>query len=209
MLGREAVNFLFEPTYAILCMEVQKKMNKYEKLPEIIKEVTSYSEALKMLHIARNSGNFTTLKKYIKAYNLDISHFRNENYLKIFNVNIGRKIPLEECLVENSTYSRSKLKRRLFKEGLKKEECEICGQNNEWNGKYLIMILDHINGVNNDNRLENLRMVYPNCNYQLDTTGGRNKASNQVKRAYCNTCNVELKNSKAIYCQKCRFTGKN
>jgi hypothetical protein len=73
------------------------------------------------------------------------------------------KRPLEEILVDNSTYSRSNLKMRLYEEGLKEPRCELCGQGENWRGKYMGMILDHINGVRNDNRLENLQIVCPNC----------------------------------------------
>lgn len=74
-----------------------------------------------------------------------------------------------ELLVENSTTSRGAIKRNLYKEGLKERKCELCGQGEEWNGKKMSLILDHINGINNDNRLENLRIVCPNCNATLDT----------------------------------------
>jgi len=72
---------------------------------------------------------------------------------------------LSEMLVENSFCSRKTLKRKLIKEGLKKEQCEVCGQQNQWNSKPLRMILEHINGISNDNRLENLRFICPNCYY--------------------------------------------
>jgi 5-methylcytosine-specific restriction endonuclease McrA len=50
----------------------------------------------------------------------------------------------------------------------------LCGQQPMWNGKQLVLILDHINGINNDNRLENLRLLCPNCNSQTPTFAGRN-----------------------------------
>jgi len=66
--------------------------------------------------------------------------------------------------------------RNWYKKGnYTKYECSICGQEPFWNGKELTLILDHINGVHTDDRLENLRWVCPNCNYQLDTTNGKNK----------------------------------
>lgn len=71
----------------------------------------------------------------------------------------GPKRPLTEILIEGSTYSRSNLKQRLYEEGLKTPVCELCEQGEIWRGKRMGLILDHINGVRNDNRIENLRVV--------------------------------------------------
>lgn len=85
-----------------------------------------------------------------------------------------RKVPLEEVLVEHSSYPRGSIKRRLVEEGLLQYICAECGQGPEWNGKPLTLELDHINGVNNDNRLSNLRILCPHCHSQTDTYCGRN-----------------------------------
>ena len=68
-------------------------------------------------------------------------------------------IPLEEILVEGSTYQRARLKERLFVAGLKERACELCGQGELWHGRRMSLILDHINGVADDDPLENLRVV--------------------------------------------------
>lgn len=85
-----------------------------------------------------------------------------------------RKIPLSDLLTENSPHQRGHVKRRLVTAGLLKHECAECGQGDEWKGKKLVMVLDHKNGVNNDHRIENLRMLCPNCNSQTDTFSGKN-----------------------------------
>jgi hypothetical protein len=81
--------------------------------------------------------------------------------------------PLDEILVEHSQYSRGQLKARLYAAGLKERLCELCGQNEYWQGAHMSLILDHINGVADDNRLENLRIVCPSCAATLDTHCGR------------------------------------
>ncbi len=53
--------------------------------------------------------------------------------------------------------------------------CQFHTSALEWDGKLLKLILDHSNGVNSDNRPENLRFLCPNCNAQLETHGGGNK----------------------------------
>ena len=128
--------------------------------------------------------NIKTLKKYILQYNIDIEHF---NYNKKGNI---KKIKLCDVLVEKSSYNRNSLKKRLYKEGLKKKKCELCGQTEEWKGKKISLILDHKNGVNNDNRIDNLQIVCPNCNATLDTHCSKNGSKynyNQVEecKKYC------------------------
>ena len=86
----------------------------------------------------------------------------------------------------------------MIAENLKQDICEICGQTNLWNGKPLVLQLDHINGNHYDNRLENLRIVCPNCHTQTDTFGSkRNKK--QWKCIDCG-CNVSYKSTRCPSC---------
>lgn len=80
--------------------------------------------------------------------------------------------PIEDLLVAGRKRSRGHLKARLIKEGLKQNQCEICGIT-EWQGKPLNMELHHINGDGDDNRLENLQLLCGNCHSQTDNWGGR------------------------------------
>lgn len=82
--------------------------------------------------------------------------------------------PIEEYLKENSKVNRWSLKIRLIREGYLRNICYECGQKPEWHSKKLVMVLDHINGINDDYRLDNLRLLCPNCNSQTDTFAGRN-----------------------------------
>lgn len=110
--------------------------------------------------------------------------------------------PLKYLLVENSTYSRSSLKRRLYAEGVKTRRCEMCGQGEDWNGRHMSLILDHVNGVSTDNRLENLRIVCPNCAATLETHCGRNKA--MIEPRQCVRCGkmFRARASRQAYCSK-------
>jgi 5-methylcytosine-specific restriction endonuclease McrA len=77
--------------------------------------------------------------------------------------------------VEGALVKTSHLRRRLIAEGVERRRCEICGSES-WNGRPIPLELDHVNGRRDDNRLENLRLVCPNCHAQTPTYRGRNIA---------------------------------
>jgi 5-methylcytosine-specific restriction endonuclease McrA len=86
------------------------------------------------------------------------------------------KQPYEKILVENSTYvTTSSLKDRLVKDGLLEYKCVKCKNEGIHMGECLSLQLDHINGIRNDHRLENLRILCPNCHSQTKTYGSKNR----------------------------------
>lgn len=137
-------------------------------------DAKNYSDACRTLNL-RPEANIRTLKKYIEKYQINVDHFdpfatRPQNQL-------GGRIPLKDILTVDSTYHRWHLKNRLIREGILDNKCDDCGQLPEWNGKVLKLHLDHKNGVGNDNRLINLRLLCPNCHSQTPTYGGLNKTN--------------------------------
>lgn len=146
---------------------------RYSKdmLEKIVNSSNNYSEVTKKLGLRPYYGNRQTVKKYINLFNIETKHFR----LTSSGGGAKQKKNIDEILIENSQYSSTtNLKERLYNVGLKERSCELCGQGELWMGKKISLILDHINGVNNDNRIENLRIVCPNCNASLPTHGGKN-----------------------------------
>ncbi len=81
---------------------------------------------------------------------------------------------VEEVFRKDSTYSPNKIRSRFFKENFVPYVCTECGNEGVWNGKPLTLQLDHINGINTDNRLENLRWLCPCCHSQQPTYGKKN-----------------------------------
>jgi len=172
------------------------------KFLEAVKTSKNKREVITKLGLRAAGGNYKTFNKLIELWKVDISHFESAAD-RIKRTNIKRKIPLNEILVKNSSYKRTNLKRRLYKEGIKERKCEICGQGELWNGKKMSLILDHINGIWNDNRLENLRIVCPNCNATLDT----HCAKNLKKKYYCSCGNEKSKS--ANVCRSCADKSRN
>jgi 5-methylcytosine-specific restriction endonuclease McrA len=138
------------------------------------------SRSRNLVDICRNlglkltGGNRNTIKKWIKEKGLDISHFHIKR-------SISNKKSESDLFVSNSSSDRRSIKSRLYRYGLKEKKCEMCGQGEEWNGGKISLILDHVNGINDDNRIENLRIICPNCNATLDTNGGKN-IKNKLKQ---------------------------
>jgi hypothetical protein len=137
-----------------------------------IEQSVCWADAQRFLGYVPKGSNFRTLKKYARRWSIPTDHF--DPHIGRRRAALSQAFPLEEILVANSSYPRGKLKRRLLRAGLKQPICEMCGQDEAWNGRRMSLILDHINGVSNDNRLENLRIVCPNCAATLDTHCGRN-----------------------------------
>ncbi len=102
-----------------------------------------------------------------------------QGYLKRQTHAFSKSTPLSEILFERSTYFNAfHLKRRLLSKGLLRAACYECGIT-EWRGRRLVLQLDHINGIGDDHRLANLRLLCPNCHSQTTTYCGRNTGVGQ------------------------------
>lgn len=144
---------------------------------KVINESRSLLQAIEKLGLSISGTSYDKLRKVIKDNDVSITHFLSSSEI-LSETNQKRGIPIEEILVEKSNYrNRASLKRRLVGEGLMEYICSTntCHNTGEWMGRKMSLILDHINGVNDDNRIENLRLLCPNCNATLDTHCGKNK----------------------------------
>ena len=139
-----------------------------EKLINAIKNSKSYNEVFIKLNMSSASSNYNLLKRLIKKFNINISHFLNKSELMV-RVHLQRKLSINEILIINSKTSRGTIKKIVLDNNLLEYKCVLCGQDEWWNGQKMSLILDHKNGVRNDHRLENLRFVCPNCNSTLPT----------------------------------------
>lgn len=144
-----------------------------EKLESIVKDSLSWADVCRKLNVKPDTGAQYHIRNRALKYGLDIKHFTGQAWRK--NKIFGPRRELSEYLKFNGlAINTHSLKLRLIKEKFKEHKCEICN-NTSWNNKLLPIELDHINGNNKDNRLENLRILCPNCHAQTNTYCSKNK----------------------------------
>lgn len=130
-----------------------------EKLEVIIKESKSWGEVCRALGIKAATGAQTHLKNRAMHYNIDFSHFLGQSHAK--GKSFKKKDAITYCY-KGSKEPSHRLKMKLFRDGLKKKECEIC-KLNEWMGQELPLELDHIDSDHSNNEFSNLQILCPNC----------------------------------------------
>ena len=176
-------------------MSLLKSYSK-EELSLIVANSNSWRDLSKKLGYNCNSSDLkSSIQKRVEEFNISTKHFKTvaENAIERNENNI---------FIENSTANQSTLRKWYLKGQYTEYKCSICGQEPFWNNQELTLILDHINGINNDDRLENLRWVCPNCNIQLPTTN-RRKDKN-TKKYYCIDCGKEVTKATTQRCQSCQ-----
>jgi len=148
-----------------------------EQFVELIKNSTNVSEVLFKLGytVKGNSWGYSQIRRRMSDLGLAFSDFKGKSALKSGSEKV---VDPKKLFSKNSKHQRTVLRRYVIRENLIPYKCAICGVT-EWNGKTLSLELDHINGINNDNRLENLRFLCPNCHSQTSTYGSRNQQKNE------------------------------
>jgi hypothetical protein len=142
------------------------------ELRAAVADGASWADVLRSLGYGTKGANYRTVQRWAGRWGIATDHFDPNAGRR--RASAARATPLEEALVADSPYPRGKLKERLLAAGIKQRRCEMCGQGEQWRGRRMSLVLDHINGVADDHRLQNLRMVCPNCAATLDTHCGRN-----------------------------------
>lgn len=151
-----------------------------EQFVELIKNSSNIAEVLFKLGytVKGNSWGYSQVKRRMLDLNVDKKDFKGKSAL--LTGITQKEISPDKLLKENCKHTRTVLRRCIIKNKLLPYRCAICGIS-KWNEKTLSLELDHINGINNDNRLENLRFLCPNCHSQTCTYGSRNQQKNESR----------------------------
>ena len=132
-----------------------------QEIENFVAQSNSYKDVMDLMHYKSHNGRaYEVVKNRIEKYNISTEHFGTKSAIK-------RSV--DNIFIENSTASQTVLRRWYLKGNYTEYKCAICGLPPIWQGKELVLTLDHINGKNTDDRLENLRWVCPNCDRQLPT----------------------------------------
>jgi Zn finger protein HypA/HybF involved in hydrogenase expression len=179
-----------------------------EDLLELLENSESVSDILRKCGVRFCGGNHQTLYTVLEERGINADYYKLKYGIihskKTSEQGRRKKLPLELALVENSSYSRKDLKRRLIEDKILENKCQKCKLGNEWGGEPLSLQMDHINGVYNDNRLENLRLLCPNCHSQTEDFAGR--SLRVIKN--CKKCNgLIIKTTKKNICKTCAKEG--
>jgi len=160
---------------------------------QAVKNSTTIKQVLMTFGLPSNQGFYNRkFHSEVERLGIDTSHFRAPK--------AKNAIPLDKIMVENSKWQGRScdLKKRLIRDGFIENVCVKCDQKPFWNGQVLVLQMDHINGNNADNRIENLRILCPNCHTQTETFSCRRRKVKHI----CEKCGDEH-TTKSKVCRDC------
>lgn len=149
----------------------------------LVKNSNTIGDVLKFFNLSNKGGNSNTVKRRIAEEGIDSSHIvlgKSSNKGRTFS---REKTPIEKVCVENSTFNKTHLKKRLIKENILENKCTKCGLLPIWNNQKLVLQLEHKNGISNDHRLENLCLLCPNCHSQTPNFAGKKRQQKDGRKS--------------------------
>ncbi len=154
---------------------------------EAVAASVAWSGALRRLGIRPAGGHFQTPRRHAD----EVRRIPTDHFDESADRRAGprpTRLPLEQVLLEGRPTNRKHLEERLYRAGLKERRCELCGQDERWQGGRMTLILDHVDGDADEDRLDSLRIVCPNGNATLDTHCGRDVRRPSPSERACLRC---------------------
>lgn len=153
-----------------------RKKYTVEEVKIAVEKSKSIAQVLRELHLRPVGGNYRTIKRIIEENSINNSHFTGQGWNVGLKFKPYKEFSNEEVFIENSTYRSSwRLRERLI--NLRGErKCDCCGLS-EWQNQPIHLEIHHINGINTDNRFENLQILCPNCHSITSNYRGKHKLS--------------------------------
>lgn len=162
--------------FAYNCIMIGPRKWKIDELPLVVATSVSYRQVLVRLGLVPAGGNYSQVKGYIRRLGLDTTHFSGKVWNTKIHLERNHRRDIDQWLRPHSGVQSYKLKLRLFALGIKRARCELCGWAELSRDGRIPVELDHINGLSWDNRIENLRVLCPNCHSLQPTHRGKNRA---------------------------------
>jgi Zn finger protein HypA/HybF involved in hydrogenase expression len=146
-----------------------------DTVTQAISTSTTRKEAVEKLNRAPSTVQYRRLKQFEREHCIDVSHFTPyKSSARVNATTANRQYTVDEMFCKGSSASMSAIKRRIRRDSLLEIKCRDCDIVDNWNGKPLVLQLEHIDGDNTNQELTNLCYLCPNCHSQTDTFCGKN-----------------------------------